>query len=108
LDLNDPEYRSLLGVGNVITVVGGSRGIIIKRTGFDTFTAFDQHCPHDPDDPNARISLEEGGIDFAVCESCETKYNLYFGNVEEGPGQMPLVAYKAVFYPNSNRLRVTN
>jgi len=108
LDLNDPEYRTLLSVGSVATVVGGSRGIILKRTGYDTFSAFDQHCTYDPDDKNAKVSLEEGGISFAICESCKTKYNLYFGNVEEGPGSYPLVDYRAVFYPNSNRLRVYN
>ena len=108
IDLADPEYRDLAGIGNVITVYGGSRGIMIKRLGFDTFVAFDQHCPYDPDDDNARVSPEAGSVDFAQCATCKTRYNLYFGNVEEGPGHYPLLQYKTSYYPNSNRLRVYN
>ncbi len=108
LNLHDPEYRDLLGVGSTITVVGGSRGIIIKRTDLNEFKAFDQHCSHDPEDPNAKVSLEEGGVDFVICETCKTKYNLYYGNVEDGPGKRSLVEYKATFYPNANRLRISN
>ena len=108
INLSDPQFRNLGAVGNVVTVTGGSRGIVIKRTDLETFTAFDQHCPYDPKVDSARVSLEEGSTDFVICASCFTRYNLYFGNVEEGPGTYPLQSYKTLFYPNANVLRVYN
>lgn len=108
IDLNDPQYRQLQAIGNVVTVLGGSRGVLVKRTGLDSFVAFDQHCPFDADDAQARVSLEAGSIDFAQCAACQTRYNLYFGNPEEGPGRRPLLAYRCTYYPNSELLRIKN
>lgn len=108
IDLLDPEFDKLKGYGNTISVFGGSRGIIITRINQTDFKAYDQHCPYDNDEPKARVSLEKGSTVFASCATCETKYNLFYGSPEEGPGTYPLTEYKAVYYRNSNRLRVYN
>jgi hypothetical protein len=108
IDLNNTQYRDLTGVGNVLLVLGGSRGIIIKRISYEDFTAFDQHCPYDPENSLARVAPDAGSTDFASCPTCKSRYNLYFGNVESGPGKYPLQDYKTAFYPSSNLLRVYN
>lgn len=109
LDINDPQFVDLAGVGNHVIVTSqtnnlGARaagynynGIIVYTSDINVFNAYDRTCPHDYSIDGSSIKLN---IDFtiAICPQCSTIYALSAGGVAySGPGKYPLKNYKTSF-----------
>jgi len=108
LDLNDPEFVSLNGIGGSV-VVGSStnnwgpgaagyngNGIIIC-TGVEEYYAYDRTCPHDyvVNSLSIKINIDPNNSMIAVCPKCGTKYGLTVGGTPaSGVGRYPLKNYK--------------
>ena len=120
INLNDPEFISLISVGETVTVdrftnnfgyrAAGyaNNGIIIHR-GIDEFFAYDRTCPHDYalNESAIRINIDKSSSMYAICPECKTKYGLPVnGTPIEGIGRYPLKNYKTSF--DGRQLRVWN
>jgi nitrite reductase/ring-hydroxylating ferredoxin subunit len=108
LDLNDPEFVSLIGFGGSI-VVGSStnnwglgaagydgNGIIIC-SGDEEFYAYDRTCPHDyvVNSLSIKVNIDPTNSTIAICPKCGTKYGLTVGGTPaSGVGRYPLKNYK--------------
>jgi nitrite reductase/ring-hydroxylating ferredoxin subunit len=108
LDLNDPEFVSLIGFGGSI-VVGSStnnwglgaagydgNGIIIC-SGDEEFYAYDRTCPHDyvVNSVSIKVAIDPTNSMIAICPKCGTKYGLTVGGTPaSGVGRYPLKNYK--------------
>ncbi len=106
IDLNKPEYVDLSVPGGYLYLTGGFRGIVVYRVDFDEFKAYERACPYDPD--CGRVNVIPDSL-IAVDSCCGSEFSLkYDGVVLKGPAREPLMQYKAIYYPNSNLLRITN
>jgi nitrite reductase/ring-hydroxylating ferredoxin subunit len=108
LDLNDPEFVSLIGFGGSV-VVGSStnnwglgaagydgNGIIIC-SGDEEFYAYDRTCPHDyvVNSLSIKVNIDPTNSTIAICPKCGTKYGLTVGGTPaSGVGRYPLKNYK--------------
>ncbi len=107
IDLTDPQYNKLLGVGNYVYITGGVNGIIVYRKSFDEFSAFEQTCPYDPDCGTVWVVENEIVAKDTVC--CNSEFSLLIdGAVSEGPAQLPLRNYRTSYNSNTRILRITN
>jgi nitrite reductase/ring-hydroxylating ferredoxin subunit len=95
----DPEFQSLNGIGGWAYVDGGSKGIIIFRTDFDKFMAYDRHCTYKPSNSCSKVNVDENSI-FAVDTCCDSKFQLLDGNPIEGPAPVGLQQYNTSFDGN--------
>jgi hypothetical protein len=65
----NPQINERIGLG----------GLLVVRTPFDTWAAFDLACPNEPTpNQNAIVEVDEDGIN-AVCPRCGTKYQIFDG-----------------------------
>jgi len=108
LNLDLPEYQTLLNPGGWIYLTGGSRGIIVYRVNLDEFAAFDRHCTYNV--PEAcRVSVDEDtGLTAVDTQCCGSEFEIITGSVVEGPAQLGLSPFQTQFNPNNNTLRVFN
>lgn len=105
LVVSNPEFVTLQAVGGHVTIIGGSKGIIIYRASPEEFRAYDAHCTFLPED-GCRTEVDDTDI-FAVCgQCCGTKFLLIDGAPVEGPAPIGLLQYNTMF--DGNILWVTN
>ena len=101
----DPAFIDLSVIGGWTYITGGSRGIIIYRSGQAEFMAFDRHTPFSPNESCAVAYVEDANL-VAVDPCSETKYSLFDGTVIEGQGSLPLQRYQTTF--DNNVLHIFN
>lgn len=109
LDINDPEFATLSGIGNHVIVTSQTNnfgsaaagydynGIIVYTSDIDLFNAYDRTCPYDYAANSKSIKVN---IDFtmAVCPQCSTIYSLSAGGTPySGIGRYPLKNYRTSF-----------
>jgi hypothetical protein len=109
LELNNPTFNALNSIGNSIIIPNeGNKGIIITRTNFETFSAYDATCTYDPNHTWGKVVPDITGV-FAVDTVCGSKFHLFLdGAVAEGPASIPLKMYVANYNPNTNTLFIHN
>lgn len=108
MDLNDPEFLPLQGLGGSVYVSASTNNYgpaaagydgngIIVYCGPDSYYAYDRTCPHDfaVNGTSVRVNID---FMLAVCPVCSTKYALSAGGTPaEGIGQYPLKNYRTAF-----------
>jgi len=109
LSLNNLMYNDLNTIGGSVLLTNeGYKGLIIIRTDFDQFDAYDATCTFDPNDKWGRIELEKSGI-FAIDTVCKSHFNLLYGAYpDQGPATIPLKMYMAEYNGSTNTLFVHN
>tara|TARA_B100000963_G_C22397809_1_gene567420 strand:- start:261 stop:677 length:417 start_codon:yes stop_codon:yes gene_type:complete len=99
INIQNPQYQHLSGMGSWAYLEGGSKGIIVFNLDNENFLAFERHCPYDPQNSCSKISVDETNL-FAVDTCCSSKYQLIDGSVIDGPGSLPLKGYSTSFDGN--------
>tara|TARA_B100000530_G_C15769804_1_gene413067 strand:- start:292 stop:708 length:417 start_codon:yes stop_codon:yes gene_type:complete len=99
INIQNPQYQSLSGMGSWAYVEGGSKGIIVFNLDNDNFLAYERHCPYQPENTCSKISVDETNL-FAVDTCCSSKYQLIDGSVIDGPATLPLKRYNTSFDGN--------
>jgi nitrite reductase/ring-hydroxylating ferredoxin subunit len=114
LDLNDPEFVNLSGLGGSVMVGSNTNnwgtaaagydgnGIIICY-GVEEFYAYDRTCPHDyvNNGLSIKVSIDPKNSTIAICPKCGTKYGLTVGGTPaSGVGRYPLKNYKTSYVGN--------
>jgi hypothetical protein len=109
MDINDPQFVDLAGVGNHVIVTSQTNnwgaeaagynynGIIVYTSDINVFNAYDRTCPHEYSIDGSSIKIN---VDFTIgiCPQCSTIYALSAGGVAySGPGKYPLKNYKTSF-----------
>ena len=95
----DPQYQSLNGIGGWAYVEGGSRGIVVFKTDFNEFRAYDRHCPYLPDNVCAKIFVDENNV-YATDTCCGSSFQLIDGSPVDGPANISLQFYNTSFDGN--------
>jgi hypothetical protein len=101
INIFDPAFVNLQGVGGSVYIEGGSRGILIYRVSIEQFNAYERHCTHDTENPCGKVSFDNSGIilvdDDCSGSGCGSKFNVIDGSVINGPAQYPLIQYNTSF-----------
>jgi nitrite reductase/ring-hydroxylating ferredoxin subunit len=114
LNLNDPEFVSLIGFGASVSIDShtnnwgsGAAGYdgngIIICSGIEEFYAYDRTCPHDyvVNSLSIKVNIDPANSMIAICPKCGTKYGLTVGGTPaSGVGRYPLKNYKTSFQGN--------
>ena len=120
IDLADPEFISLISIGETVVInkftnnfglraAGFAENGILIHSGIDEFFAYDRTCPHDYvlNGSTIKIEIDNSSSIYAVCPECKTKYGLPVnGTPVEGIGRYPLKNYKTNY--DGRYLRVWN
>lgn len=108
INLAYPQFSDLQSVGNYVFVTGGIQGIVIYRSSYDEFAAYDRASPSTPDNYNARVvSTQEFGIVQDTVN--DVKYSLIYDGMVVGNGKAePLQKYEAYFNEISNMVYISN
>ncbi len=108
IQLNNPLYNDLNSVGNSVYIPNpGYKGIIIIRTGFDSFKVYDASCTYNPNSVNSIVEIKD--VIYGVCKSCGSKFNLMLqGYVEKGPASISLKTYNVKFNESAQTLYIYN
>lgn len=107
LFLNNPSYIDLSVVGGWTYITGGSRGIIVYRSGPEEFIAMDRHCPYEVEN-NDQVHVDDTNIIAVDSLSCGSKFVLTDGSVTQGPSAFPLTRYQTTYNGSINKLRIFN
>lgn len=114
LNLNDPEFVSLIAFGGSVLVNSSTNnwgagaagydgnGIIICN-GIEEYYAYDRTCPHDyaVNSLSIKVIIDPTNSTIAVCPKCGTKYALTVGGTpSSGIGRYPLKNYKTSLQGN--------
>mgnify|MGYP002279641321 CR=1 FL=1 len=95
LNVNNPSFFNLSVVGGWEYVVGGSRGILVYRSGPSQFNAYDRHSTYEIDN-NCRVEVDSTNI--AVVDPCSgSRWSIIDGSILEGPAVLPLKPYATRF-----------
>ncbi len=101
----DPAFIDLSVIGGWTYATGGSRGLIIYRSGQNQFMAYDRHTPVQPNESCAVAYVDDVNL-VAVDPCTETQYSLFDGTVVGGTGALPLQQYQTSF--DNNVLHIYN
>ncbi|MBL4623978.1 MAG: hypothetical protein JKY42_02375 [Flavobacteriales bacterium] len=101
----DPVFFNLSAVGGWEYINGGSKGILVYRSGIDEFKAYDRHCPYQPGDACSKISVDSSNI-IAIDTCCGSQFVITDGQVTNGPAVEPLKEYQTSY--DGTVLTITN
>lgn len=105
LNVNNPAYNALAVPGGWLYLSGGSRGLIVYRSGPDRFVALDRHCPYQPANI-CRVSVDSSEVIARDSTCCGSAFLITDGSVVQGPAALNLQRYNTSF--NGTTLRIYN
>lgn len=105
VNLFDPNYQQLNGIGSWAYVNGGSKGLVVYHSDVNTFIAYERHCPYDSNNPCSKVSIDQTNF-FLVDTCCGSKFQIVDGFPIEGPANFSLLQYRTTF--DGNIIHITN
>lgn len=99
INLQNPEYQQLAGIGSWAYVSGGSKGIIVFNLDNSNFAAYERHCTYQPENSCSRVSVEASNF-YALDTCCSSRFQLIDGSPASGPAPRALKAYRTSFDGN--------
>lgn len=105
---NSTEYQELNNVGGwvYLTARKPSKGIIVYRSTLNHFQAYERTCPHDPENPDAILEVDEETVLFAYDSVCGSRFILTDSYPFDGPAQCPMMQYRTSY--DGQTLRIYN
>ena len=99
INILDPNYQNLSGLGAWAYINGGSKGIIVFQYDLGKFSAFDRHCTYDSNSNCSTVGVDNNNI-YATDSCCGSKFQLLDGVPIQGPASIPLKRYNTSFDGN--------
>lgn len=96
ININNPSYYMLQGIGGWAYYPAGSRGLILYRRNVDEIIAYDRHSTYMPDN-NCTIAVDSATYTTVVDPCSGTTWLLYDGSITQGPGSFPMQGYRSTF-----------
>jgi len=108
INIYDPEYNALAQpFGKFLLKDVGylNNGIIVVNLGNDEFKAYDATCTYELKE-GCNVEIDEGSSLLVKCSCCDSKYEITYGAVSQGPSNIPLKEYNTIF--SDGILRIYN
>lgn len=100
INLDLPTYVALSLPQGYVYEAAGNRGVIVYRTIFNEYVAFDRTCPHNPTDACSYVSMDSTSAYYACGQynpgwkgCCNSKFDPATGNPLSGPARRALKQY---------------
>ena len=107
INVKSSTYTTLQTVGGVAYLANvGYRGIMLYRLSNSTIMAYDRTCTYDLPDAGGIVYALTNGT--AICQDCNSIYNLYDGSVNTGPTTIGLKVYATSYNQSTGLLTITN
>lgn len=95
ININEPQFFDLSVPTGYAYVVGGSRGIIVYRSGQNEFVALERHSPHNAEE-NCQVFVKEDGL--IIEDPCSgSQWLITDGSIVNGPTSFALRLYNTTF-----------
>ncbi len=105
INIQNPQYNKLNGLGGWVYVSAGSRGLIVFRSDFNTFVALDRHSTYKPERTCAIVFVDDNNI--TATDTCSgSVFQLMDGSPMNGPATIGLQQYRTSF--DGNIIRIWN
>jgi hypothetical protein len=102
------EYGNLNVPGNLATIKGGYRGIVVYHYMQDEYLAFERTCTFDPDKSCSKLKVDISTM-LATDTCCGSQFILLDGSALEGSkATRPLKQYHTTFDPAYGQLYIYN
>lgn len=99
--LSEPSNVNLNSLNQSVYFSYGVKGIVVSRTGPESFVALERNCTYQPNNSSAVVSIDTSATSFLKDSSCGSRFYLSDGSVANGPSTVPLKQYHT-FYNASN------
>lgn len=105
VNIQNPQYNTLNGIGGWAYVNEGSRGLIVFRSDLNTFMAYDRHSTYKPERTCAIVFVDNNNI--TATDTCSgSVFQLIDGTPIDGPATIGLQQYRTSF--DGNIIRIWN
>ncbi|MBQ0161139.1 MAG: hypothetical protein MJZ99_01460 [Bacteroidales bacterium] len=105
IDPNSALYPGINNCDGFEYIVGGYNGVVVIRTGFNTFAAYERTCPQD----SARLVMAEGyGNIVLECPACGSKFNTFDDGAPLEGSRTYCYLYKYGTYYDGQLLYISN
>ncbi|MBS1950572.1 MAG: hypothetical protein OJF59_000761 [Cytophagales bacterium] len=102
VNLTYPQFQRLKTDGGFVYLDGGLKGIILYRSGENSFNAYDRACAHDF---TANCSVQvDGSTLFMIDRCCNSSFSFPDGQPTGGPAQRPLIQYRVELSGNTLKI----
>lgn len=91
---DSPAYSGLNTVGGYEYLTGGYCGVVVFRTSWTDFVAFERGCPIDN---NTGVEVDTDNSVIMFCPKCGSQFVYTDGTPIQGPARSPLRQYNAVY-----------
>lgn len=97
IEPNSAYYSSLNNVGGYLYLTGGHRGVVVVRTAYDQFLAYDRTCPHD--NSSAVEVSDDWGSALLQCPTCHSRFVVESDGmpIEGSATSCPLYQYSTTY-----------
>lgn len=92
IDPNSPAYGPLNTVGGYAYLTGGYCGIVVFRTSYTDFVAYERGCPIDN---STGVEVDPDNPVIMTCPKCQSQFVYTDGTPIQGPARSPLRQYNA-------------
>lgn len=105
LDPNSPLYAGLNSCDGYEYLVGGYNGIVVIRTGWNDFVAYERSCPVDTG--RLEISPDNGNL-ILQCPKCGSRFSTFAGGAPVTGNTSPCYLYQYGTYYDGRILYISN
>lgn len=97
IEPNSAYYSGLNNVGGYMYLTGGHRGVVVIRTAYDQFVAYERTCP--ADSTSAVEVTSDWGSSILECPKCHTLFvvNADGYPMDDGATACPLYQYSTAY-----------
>ncbi len=92
IDPNSPAYGPLNTVGGYAYLTGGYCGVVVFRTSYNEFVAYERGCPVDN---STGVEVNPDNSVIMTCPKCQSQFVYTDGTPIQGPARSPLRQYNA-------------
>jgi len=104
INLSFPQYQRLRVEGGYVYIEGaGLRGIILYKSGENSYLAYERACPHHPEESCAVVQVDGSSL-YMVDHCCKSTFNFSDGQPTGGPAQRPLLQYRIEITGNTLKI----
>ena len=106
--LSEPSNINLNSLNMGVYFAQGVKGIVVSKTGPETFVALERNCTYQPSSSSAVVSIDTSGTSFLKDASCGSRFYLSDGSVDHGPATVPLKQYHTFYNASNSTVHVYN
>ena len=105
IDPNSPIYAGINNCDGYVYLVGGYQGIVVVRTSWNDFAAYERSCPAD----SGRLEMASGyGNIILECPRCHSQFNTFDDGAPLSTSQTSCYLYKYGTYYDGRTLYISN